>query len=1340
MSEDHRIRRKSSADAERSSLIVLGMHRSGTSAITGALNVCGAWVGEEEELTAANEENPRGFWERRDIRRICDRLLHASEADWWKIGSFDPNAIPPDVMRQERTRFASIVSRLDEHGTWAIKEPRLCFLLPVLRDHITNPVCIHIFRNPLEVAQSLQVRNGFDVAAGLALWETYNRHALSASENLPRVLISYEALALRPMETIGRLLASLAEFGETSLVKPDADQLGQFIDPSLYRRRADEEETREYLSPSQLDLWHQYCAGQVFDHEGSATIPRATGHHLVDFETAQTSLDQQRQRERERELLTELSARNREVADLQRQTAALISERNENNATIQAQETTIKAHETTIKARGAIIEARDATIRNLLSSTSWKLTAPLRSLSRAFTWSRQSSRRALKLAYRLVKGGASRFRGCFHLSTAPGPRDVRTKSGITFPRDLNKLSEIVRESQKRQSATRSRNTATVAQNKTAKVSIIAWNMGHNPLGRAYLIADLLRSDYDVEIVGALFPQFGTKLWRPLRSCSRVTMKCFPGSEFPKHFTSMEDVAKRIDGDILYVSKPRLPSVELAILAKSHRNRPIILDIDDYELSFFKNTDRLALEEATSNQRHRDYNKPQAETWTRYCESLIPLFDHITVSNEELQKKYGGRILPHLRSEHDFDPAAYPRHEIRAALGFRPEDKVVLFAGTVRMHKGVSLLGHAVTKLRHLNCKLLLVGSAPDPETRHFLRAIEGTHATVIPDVPFHDLPGYLRAGDLVCLLQDPDNVTSQFQMPAKFTDALAMGIPVVASNAGPLQSLARQRLVEPLGSTSLEEKIEEIFLNYGVYKKRARENREHFVSHYSYGACRPWLTGMLDSLLEASPSPMPGDFLDLIETHRRLFNVSCESPGRPIPDLTVHLPVSESMSATESSPLPCPLDRFDAPRKRQNRVFQDDKIDIVFFWKQNDTGIYGRRQDMLVKYLAKDPRIYRIFHFDAPINLLRVVGDACRAAGPHSHSHAKLVLLNTLRRRYFRERWTKVRFDTFTFFASSSATRLTKFFFSSENDYPKYLEDIFARHGVGERRVVFWVCPNNFQFPDLERKFEPDLVVADVIDDQRTWETPPAHRDRLQANYHEILGRSDLVFVNCETVFQNMQEFANNIHLFPNAAETFQPGAHAWRKPVELTRMKGPIIGYVGNLDIARIDLELLETVAAREPGWNLVFIGSMHRGKEIEGLRRFGNVHFLGVRAYERALQYIKCFDVAMIPHLDNELTRSMNPLKLYVYLSLHVPVVATPIHNLGGFGEFVRIGRTPEQFIRVVREALEVSPDTEIFARLEQLLTAHSWSTRVTGMIKLIEAEFARATSSVNEQERME
>ena len=185
-------------------LVVLGMHRSGTSAITGLLHLCGAWVGEQHELTDANIENPHGFWERRDLRRICDTLLHSAGADWWKVASFDSEAIPHAVLAEQREAFARVVSNLNRHGPWVIKEPRLCLLVSLLRDYIRNPVCVHIFRDPLEVARSLQRRNGFGIAGGIALWETYNRWALDGSLALPRVAVDHESLMTQPMETLVR--------------------------------------------------------------------------------------------------------------------------------------------------------------------------------------------------------------------------------------------------------------------------------------------------------------------------------------------------------------------------------------------------------------------------------------------------------------------------------------------------------------------------------------------------------------------------------------------------------------------------------------------------------------------------------------------------------------------------------------------------------------------------------------------------------------------------------------------------------------------------------------------------------------------------------------------------------------------------------------------------------------------------------------------------------------------------------------------------------------------------------------------------------------------------------
>ena len=366
MNDARDTREQRNPGAERPGLIVLGMHRSGTSAITGTLRLCGAWVGEEAELTGANKENPRGFWERRDTRNICDRLLHSAGANWWDIAQFEPGNIPEDVLAEERSKLASVISSLRAHGTWVLKEPRLCLLLPALRDYLANVICVHVFRNPLEVARSLQTRNGFGIGAGLALWEAYNRSALTASSDLPRVLVAYDELALRPMETVDRLLERLGDYAAGDLVNPDEDCLKQFVDPSLYRLRAGTDETIEFLSPSQRSLWQNYCAGHVFDADEGKGIPRATEQYLLDLKTSQSSLK-------------------------------LLEER---DAIIEERDATIQELDAIVQRRGAIIEERDTAINELLDSTSWRVTVPLRVLSRTLKRVRRNFRRAINLLWR----------------------------------------------------------------------------------------------------------------------------------------------------------------------------------------------------------------------------------------------------------------------------------------------------------------------------------------------------------------------------------------------------------------------------------------------------------------------------------------------------------------------------------------------------------------------------------------------------------------------------------------------------------------------------------------------------------------------------------------------------------------------------------------------------------------------------------------------------------------------------------------------------------------------------------------------------------------------------
>ena len=1296
----------------RSSLLVLGMHRSGTSAITGALGLCGAWVGEEAELTGANVENPRGFWERRDTREICDRLLQAAGADWWKVANFDREAIPRAVLADERKKFAKIVTTLDERGTWVLKEPRLCLLLPALRDYVADPVCIHIFRNPLEVAWSLQTRNGFGIAGGLALWEAYNLHALNAARNLPRIPVFHEYLMLRPVETVAGVLAELARLGVAGLAAPDEARLEQFINPSLYRKRVTEDEANDFLSASQRVLWQRLCSGEMPDEVDSLSLPRSTRQHLFDLESTERSLNQIT--ERANALNHEVSAGKRTIRDLESRTARLTTE-------LGSKRSAISAHLGTIKARDATIQALDATIQALLESTSWRVTAPLRALVRGARWCRGFLRQVFRLLFWLATGRFSRAFGAIGFALRRSRRSPDVDPGTPRSRRADAVSELIRGHRKQHSASGSLPVAPAPREARTKVSVIAWDVGHNPLGRAYLLADVLRNEYEVELIGANFPRFGTEVWKPLRGARRVTLKTFPGANFPEHLGRMEDVAQQIEGDVIYVSKPRLPSLELAILAKLHRNRPVVLDIDDYELGFFEDRRPLGIAELKASSPDPDVDCPHDGLWTRFSEALIPHFERITVSNEELQRKYGGTVLPHVRDEADFAPDLYPREAIRRELGFAPDDRVILFAGTPRMHKGLARLVDALRELDRPEYRMLVVGSPADGESYRFLNGLESPGITCVVDVPFADLPGYLSAGDLVCLLQDEEAATSAFQMPAKFTDALAMGIPVLASNVPPLANLAEKGLVELLGDRSPAEGIDEIFSKYPACKERALANREVFLREFSYGAGLATLKEIIEGV-KGHPREIPAAFHELIACQRSLFAMAERVP----PTALEVSPATASRDDRRGEEDVVARGNRAKARRRVVRPCVDDKLDIVFFWKQNDTGIYGRRQDMFVKHLARDERVGRIFHFDAPISLSRSAGATSRSESVGRSSHAWLVLRQTLRRKLGLENRENVWFDTFVYVTRRRVPAWLKRVLPSEKDYPDYLEKRLRSHGVGRRRTVFWVCPNDFHFSAVDERHGADLVISDVIDDQRKWPIPPEFREKLDRNYAEVLARSDLVLVNCRTVFESMKTFSDNIHLVPNAVEILEE-AHAWPKPRELARMDGPVVGYVGNLDIIRIDLELLKAVASARPDWNLVFIGSMHKGREIQVLEKYGNVHFLGVRVYEQALRYIRHFDVAIIPHLDNALTRSMNPLKLYVYHSLQVPVVTTPIANTGDFREFMKVGRTPDEFIDRIEDFLNENPVTGNLARIRRLLPDVSWERRVEQVLALIEEEFA-------------
>ena len=99
-------------------ILVLGMHRSGTSMVARLLNMMGGYFAPEGTSTGANQENAKGFWERRDVRSLNDMLLDSAGADWHRVSDFKLEKIPAATLAQFKTEAGKIVLAMDAHRPW----------------------------------------------------------------------------------------------------------------------------------------------------------------------------------------------------------------------------------------------------------------------------------------------------------------------------------------------------------------------------------------------------------------------------------------------------------------------------------------------------------------------------------------------------------------------------------------------------------------------------------------------------------------------------------------------------------------------------------------------------------------------------------------------------------------------------------------------------------------------------------------------------------------------------------------------------------------------------------------------------------------------------------------------------------------------------------------------------------------------------------------------------------------------------------------------------------------------------------------------------------------------
>ena len=252
-----------------------------------------------------------------------------------------------------------------------------------------------------------------------------------------------------------------------------------------------------------------------------------------------------------------------------------------------------------------------------------------------------------------------------------------------------------------------------------KISVLCFDLSDNAAGRAHLLAQLLAPIAEVEVVG---PRHGAGVWPPV-AANGVRYVGVPVGGLPRFAGALPELLRAADGDLLYASKPRLGSAGIGLLKRRLGHRPLLLDIDDWEVGFFLRGGPWGTAGRALN-----WGNPRGLPWTWLMERAAGAADAITVSSRFLQQRFGGVLIPHVRDTDAWRPGLDDPAPIRALLAPRGE-RLVMFLGTAREHKGVDDLAAAMEALRRPDLALALVGTDPTSASGRRLRARFRTSAS-----------------------------------------------------------------------------------------------------------------------------------------------------------------------------------------------------------------------------------------------------------------------------------------------------------------------------------------------------------------------------------------------------------------------------------------------------------------------------------------------------------------------------------------------------------------------------------------------------------------------------------
>ena len=813
------------------------MHRSGTSAVTRVLNYLGCAL--PNHLSGMAHDNERGFWESPAIRDLNERILESAGTAWDDWVPFDPAWYEsPPAGEFRRNAEAILEHEYAGRSTFVLKDPRICRLLPFWTDAVrcfgAKPLIVSPIRNPLDVAASLEVRDGIDPSIGLLMWLRSLLDAECASRGIERVFLRYERLLGAPREVVKQLADSLGIEG----LEPQAEAstlIDGFLSPDLRHHRAEDSsvladpDVSRWLRSS-FDIVHRWTVGDARTEDRSAldriredfdaTAPAFNRAVEVGLEKTRELRDKTRElndttralhdttrtlrdttqvldertralHETTRELngtIRELHATRESLSDREEENRSLsldlatTEERlAERSAQVEEQTAELGATRETLSDRDSEIARLGDQLLEIRSSTSWRLTTPVRYVGTIVKRAARLARFVL-LALRTPRSGLDALRRLLATLRQGGMTTVGEKFRLLLEVDEVSTQPIV-SGGNRWAEFALPNAA--SEPDVFVLAIIDWDFRFQR--SQHLAVELARSGRRVFYVEMLLEPGGLTVAKLDTNLYRVRL---PAGDigYIQPYTGQATPEQRMawfEAFLLLCDAVAATSFKQIVIQhpfwwQMTRSIPpdfqLTYDCMD-DISGFSNTDRFVL----------DLERDMVEG----CDALI-------VTSEALYEKYKGVKFPRLirngaNVEH-FSPGGNNRHtrfrQNLPSLSIRDSDAALADGSPIDV-------GYVGAIAEWFDAELVRSIAASEPDFRiHLCGAVssrkvnqvlkDADNVFLYGEIPYVDVPSFLERMDVLVI---PFRIIPIIEScdPVKFYEYSAVGKPTVATRLPELE-------------------------------------------------------------------------------------------------------------------------------------------------------------------------------------------------------------------------------------------------------------------------------------------------------------------------------------------------------------------------------------------------------------------------------------------------------------------------------------------------------------------------------------------------------------------------